>query len=181
VVTISARRVLITGMSGTGKSTALAALAKRGFEVVETDVPPWSEWSDEEGGYVWREDVIDELLSRECTTTLYMSGTVSNQGRFYDRLDAIVLLSAPEEVLLARIDSRTDNAYGKASEERQRIIDEIARIEPLLRTTCTHEIDTTKPVADVVADLVAIGSGPPIRRSGGTGGRSGPASPRGAR
>ena len=38
------RRVLVTGMSGTGKSTALAELGRRGFRVVDTDEPGWSEW-----------------------------------------------------------------------------------------------------------------------------------------
>jgi dephospho-CoA kinase len=33
------RAVLVTGMSGTGKSTALAALRARGFETVDTDEP----------------------------------------------------------------------------------------------------------------------------------------------
>ena len=33
------RKVLVTGMSGTGKSTALAELRTRGFEVVDTDEP----------------------------------------------------------------------------------------------------------------------------------------------
>ena len=59
------RRVLVTGMSGTGKSTALAELAKCGFQVVETDDGPWSEWSEADDGYVWREDLIEDLLSRE--------------------------------------------------------------------------------------------------------------------
>jgi dephospho-CoA kinase len=31
-------------MSGTGKSTALIELERRGFQVVDTDEPPWSEW-----------------------------------------------------------------------------------------------------------------------------------------
>jgi predicted ATPase len=84
------RRVLVTGMSGTGKSAALAELAKRGFEVVDTDVGGWTEWSDEEGGYVWGEDRIAELLDRERDVTLFVSGTVSNQGRFYPRFDAVV-------------------------------------------------------------------------------------------
>jgi len=75
-------------MSGAGKSTALAVLARRGFDVVETDVPPWSEWSEAEGGYVWNEELITELLARGGSTTLYVSGTVSNQGRFYDRFHA---------------------------------------------------------------------------------------------
>jgi broad-specificity NMP kinase len=146
-------------MSGVGKSTALAELGKRGFEVVETDEPPWSEWSDEDGGYLWREDLIAELLSRDEGHTLYVSGTVSNQGRFYPRFDAVVLLSAPADVLLRRIESRTTNAYGKTSEERQLILSHLAEVEPLLRATCTHEIDATQPIGDVVATLVEIGLG----------------------
>jgi adenylate kinase family enzyme len=144
-------------MSGAGKSTALAELAERGYDVVETDVPPWSEWSDADGGYVWREELIDELLACERVTTLYVSGTVSNQGRFYDRFDAIVLLSAPADVLLRRLDSRTTNDYGKGADERARIIVEIAEVEPLLRATCTHEIDSSRPLAEVVDALIGIG------------------------
>ena len=65
--------------------------------MVDTDDPPWTEWSDEDGGYVWREDLITELLARDNGPTLYVSGPVSNQGRFYSRFDAVVLLSAPAE------------------------------------------------------------------------------------
>lgn len=41
------RRILITGMSGTGKSSALAELARLGFEVLDTDTGAWTEWSEE--------------------------------------------------------------------------------------------------------------------------------------
>ena len=112
------RRVLVTGMSGTGKSTALLELQRRGFAVVDTDEPGWTEWSDADGGYVWREDAMAELLSRDSGPTLFVSGTVSNQGRFYPRFDAVVLLAAPADVLLQRIEHRTTNDYGKAAEER---------------------------------------------------------------
>ena len=144
-------------MSGTGKSTALIELERRGFEVVDTDEPPWSEWSDEDGGYVWREDLIAELLARDDGPTLYVSGTVSNQGRFYSRFDAVVLLSAPAGVLLQRLESRTTNDYGKTREQRELILSHLAEVEPLLRASCTHEIDATRPIADVVAQLVEIG------------------------
>jgi dephospho-CoA kinase len=146
-------------MSGTGKSTVLAELASRGFQVVETDDTPWSEWSEADGGYVWREDLVSELLSRDDGGTLYVSGTVSNQGRFYPRFDAVVLLSAPVEVLLRRIEARTTNRYGKTAEDRELILSDVAEAEPLLRATCTHEIDATQPVADIVAQLVEIGRG----------------------
>ena len=59
------RKVLVTGMSGTGKSSALAELRLRGFETVDTDEPGWTEWSDEEEGYVWHEERIAELLARD--------------------------------------------------------------------------------------------------------------------
>jgi thymidylate kinase len=88
-----------------------------------------------------------------------MSGTVSNQGRFYDRFDAVVLLSAPADVLLERISSRTTNEYGKSLEARELILTHLREVEPLLRATCTHEIDAARPLEDVVELLVEIGRG----------------------
>lgn len=146
-------------MSGAGKSTALAELAERGFQIVETDEGGWSEWSDADGGYVWREDRIAELLAGEEGPTLYISGTVSNQGHFYPRFNAVVLLSAPADVLLHRTATRTTNDYGKSSEGRGLILQHLAEVEPLLRATCTHEVDATQPIEVVVEQLVAIGEG----------------------
>lgn len=153
------RRVLVTGMSGTGKSTALSALERRGFEVVDTDVGGWTEWSDADGGYVWREDRMDELLSRGSGAPLFVSGTVSNQGRFYPYFDAVVLLSAPADVLLGRIESRTTNDFGKTADQRATILRDLAEVEPLLRASCTRELDATRPVSEVVDQLVEIGAG----------------------
>lgn len=153
------RRVLVTGMSGTGKSTALDELRKRGFEVVDTDEPGWTEWSEPEGGYLWREEPIEQLLSREYKTALYVSGTVSNQVGFYPRFDAIVLLAAPADVLFRRIGDRTTNEYGKSAEERELILRHLAEVEPLLRAGCTHELDATQTIEHVVAQLIEIGDG----------------------
>ena len=152
------RKILVTGMSGTGKSTALVELSRQGFDVIETDVGGWSEWSEPDGGYVWREDRIRELLAREHGPTVYVSGTVSNQGRFYPQFDAVVLLSAPADVLLRRIVSRTTNEFGRDDQEREAILRDLAEVEPLLRETCTHEIDATQPIAVVVEQLVTIGT-----------------------
>ena len=153
------RKILLTWMSGTGKSTALVELARRGFEVVDTDQGGWTEWSDTDGGYLWREDRIARLLASETGSTLYVSGTVSNHGRFYPEFDAVVLLSAPAEVLLNRIGTRVTNDYGKSSEDRDLILRHLAEIEPLLRATCTHEVDATQPIGLVVDQLAAIGEG----------------------
>jgi shikimate kinase len=149
------RRILVTGMSGTGKSTALAELAAQGLAVVDTDDPGWKERRG--GEWVWREDRMAELLADDGATTLYVSGCVSNQGAFYDRFDAVVLLSAPADVILDRIENRKTNPYGKGPGEREAILGDLAAVEPRLRATCTHELDAAWPLPRIVEALVAIG------------------------
>jgi thymidylate kinase len=85
---------------------------------------------------------------------------VRNQSKFYDRFNAVVLLSAPADVILERIARRTTNNYGKTPVERAMILDDLASIEPLLRAGCTHELDASRPLDEVVADLIAIASRP---------------------
>jgi shikimate kinase len=152
-------RVLVTGMSGTGKSTVLAELGALGYRVVDTDDDGWTEWSPAAGDRLWREERIAELLAAEHERTLYVSGCVPNQGTFYDRFDAVVLLSAPAEVIFDRVEYRTTNDFGKRPGERDRILADLEAVEPLLRAGSTHELDASRPLAEVVEELIAIGGG----------------------
>ena len=83
-----------------------------------------------------------------------------NQSKFYDRFGAVVLLSAPADMILNRIARRATNNYGKTPVERAMILDDLASVEPLLRASCTHELDASRPLDEVVADLIAISSRP---------------------
>lgn len=156
--------ILVTGMSGTGTSTALAELAQRGFRVVDTDYDGFSveAWSAEESRpeQLWREDRIEELLARHEDRTpdepLFVAGCVSNQRHFYPRFAAVVLLSAPADVLLGRLATRITNDFGKSSDERERILADLAAVEPQLRAGADAEIDTRAPVAEVADRLVRI-------------------------
>jgi hypothetical protein len=38
------------------------------------------------------------------------------------------------------------------------ILADLAKIEPLLTASCTHELDASRPLDEVVADLIAIAS-----------------------
>jgi dephospho-CoA kinase len=155
--------VLVTGMSGTGKSAALAELERRGHRVVDTDYGDYSEEvpSFGPGGFeqVWREDQIEALLDGHDDGVLFVSGCVSNQGKFYPRFDAVVLLSAPAEVILGRVVDRESNAFGKRAAERERILDDLATVEPLLRAGATAEIDTRAALEEVVDALERIANG----------------------
>lgn len=150
----------MTGMSGTGKSTVLAELAGRGHRVVDTDYDGWSEdvpLPDGSGWErLWREDLMNALLAQDSDGPLFVSGCTSNQGKFYDRFDAVALLTASTEVLLERLATRTTNPFGKDPAELERILKDVATVEPWLRRTATVEISTDGPLSDVVEAVEAL-------------------------
>jgi hypothetical protein len=86
-------------MSGTGKSTVLAELARRGHAVVDTDYGNYIEAAllpDQAAAEpLWHEERMRALLDGHTGGHLFIAGTVANQGSFYSQLDAVVLLSAP--------------------------------------------------------------------------------------
>lgn len=144
--------ILITGMSGTGKSSLLASLAARGHHTVDTD---YDGWVLPDGR--WDEDRMAQLLASD--RTVVVSGTVENQRRFYDRFDAVVLLSAPVEVLIDRVTRRTNNPYGRSASDQAAIRRHVAEIEPLLRAGADLELDARRPVEELVAVVEEIVQG----------------------
>ena len=148
------KRVFITGMSGTGKSTVIQALTARGYKAVDTDY----EYSERgpDGDWLWREDRIQRLLSTEDSDILFLSGCATNQGKFYPQFDHIILLSAPAAVLFERLASRMTNTYGKTPDELAQVRHDLETVEPLLRRGAEHEIDTRAPLDEVVETILRI-------------------------
>ena len=147
-------RVLVTGMSGVGKSTLLRELALRGYRTVDTDYGGFYEEVD--GERLWRRDRIEALLRTTADgdeEVLFVQGSTRNQGLFYPWFDDVVLLSAPAEELIRRLSSRTTNIYGKDPAELAATLEYVETVEPLLRASATLEVVTTVPVPRV-ADIV---------------------------
>ena len=164
------KRVLLTGISGVGKSTLTAELAARGYHAVDADSAEWSEWVAVHGSsgipgnspveptrdWVWREDRMRALLAAEGAGVLFVSGCAANMGPFLPRFDHIVLLSAPPAVIVERLATRTSNAYGEHPDEVARVLRLKQAIEPLLRAAAGYEIDTSVPLEQVVAAVLQI-------------------------
>ncbi|MDQ3274909.1 MAG: AAA family ATPase [Actinomycetota bacterium] len=148
------QRILLTGMSGTGKSSIVRELAARGYKAVDTD-DGWCE-TQPDGRQMWREDAIQALLTTEDADVLFVAGCEENQAKFHAQFDHIVLLSAPLQTLVERLGTRTDNAYGKAPEELRRFLDDINTVEPLLRSVAIHEVQTTVPLDEVVSTVLRL-------------------------
>jgi len=74
-------RVLITGMSGVGKSSVIAELTALGYEAVDTD-DGWCEQLPD-GRRRWREDAVETLLGADDADALFVSGCEENQVRFH--------------------------------------------------------------------------------------------------
>jgi shikimate kinase len=173
-------RVLLTGMSGVGKSTLVHELSSMGYKAVDLDSEEWSEWGavdrDEDPAmvgtpvepdrdWVWREDRVRRLLGTEDTDLLFVSGCASNMGTFRASFDHQILLTAPREVIVQRLASRTANDYGKEPEELARVMDLIDIVEPLLRSSADHVIDTAAPLPMVVARVLGIARPDAARRT----------------
>lgn len=153
------KRVLLTGMSGTGKSSVIGELAALGYKAIDTD-DGWCEQLPD-GRQRWREDAIAGLLDTHDADVLFIAGCEENQVRFHSRFDLIILLSAPAQTMIGRLAARAGNPYGKARGDLDRILADLAAVEPLLRKAADHEIRTTIPLAEVVAKVLHLAGIPP--------------------
>jgi dephospho-CoA kinase len=158
-------RILLTGMSGVGKSTVIGRLAAQGYKAIDLDDLAWSEWVDSAEGegpsplhpardWVWREDRVQDLLATEDVDVLFLSGCAPNLGRFHHQFDSIVLLSAPAAVMVERLADRDTNSYGKHPEEVARSLQFKETVEPRLRSIAHLEVDTSAPLDEVVAAVL---------------------------
>ena len=76
-------RVLLTGMSGTGKSTLVEELRRRGLTAYDADDHGFSELR-EDGRWGWRADAVAALLAEH--EDLFFAGCSEEQSAVADRL-----------------------------------------------------------------------------------------------
>lgn len=88
-------RLLVTGMSGTGKSSVLAELARRGVRVVDTDDEGWTD-EDRFDAVVLLSAPVGVLLHRLATRT------TNGYGRSADERARVLADLAEVEPLLRR-------------------------------------------------------------------------------
>lgn len=164
------KRILLTGISGVGKSTIIGELAQRGYTAIDLDGDDYSQWAPLDGDiaaaagtpveagrdWIWRADRVERLLSTTRAEVLFVSGCAPNMRRFLPQFDHVILLTAPAPLIVERLRTRNTNDYGKHPDEIARVLELKESVEPLLRRAASHAIDSAMPLDDVVAVILRI-------------------------
>jgi hypothetical protein len=139
-------------MSGTGKSTLVQELRRRGFVAYDADDDGFSEPRGD-GRWGWRRESVAELLAADNEGLLFFAGCSDEQADL--PFDLRILLTAPDAVLVARLRTRTGNPYARSGQELAQVLADRVEIGPLLRRTADLVLTTTAPPAQLAEAVVA--------------------------
>ena len=138
------RLVIITGMSGAGKTQAVRALEDLGYFCVDNLppalIPKFAELCSQSAGKVSRIALVVDIRGREFFDTLaQVLEEMEKQGQVYE----VLFLEASDEVLIRRYkESRRRHPLAAQGRVSDGIVRERARLDPI-RGRATHVIDTT--------------------------------------
>jgi RNase adaptor protein for sRNA GlmZ degradation len=147
--------VLLTGMSGTGKSAMVGELRGRGYAAYDADEDGFSEPRGG-GRWGWRADRVGDLLDRSPDGPAFFAGCSEEQADL--PFDVRVLLTAPRPVLVERLRARTTNTYGRDGGELAQVLADLVEVEPRLRRSADLVLSSTVPtpeLADVLLGWLA--------------------------
>ena len=166
--------VLITGCSGAGKSAIAAVLARRGLACIDDDEDPFlARFVDSAGAVVaeepaeldfawlsrhswqWDPGRLDELIRDAAPAMLYLCGGADNELELADRFTQVFLLEIDEPTMLARLDTRQDNEWGRAGDSREYIRRLRPGYQDRWRAFGAIAIDARQPLDQVVDAILS--------------------------
>lgn len=154
----------ISAASGTGKTTLMNELRRRGEEAHDTDVEcvrcskatglPISYEEAKRDGYDWvyPPKSLQKLKLQSHGKNVFLLGTVDNFNEVKLAADEYIWMTIPLDVLLTRLNTR-EKAYGKSPSERESILS----LNEKMRSDIGPEVftlDATKPVELIADDLL---------------------------
>jgi broad-specificity NMP kinase len=168
------RLVLVSGISGSGKTSVCAALRERGHVAVEADWEGYCHWVDRSTGAVvtdppypvppgwikrfgWLIDSerLQSLAEASTASIAFVCGHAENAEDVAPLFDRIVCLVIDEDTLRHRLATRTNNAFGKNPDELEVAVHRNAEVVAELQALGAVTIDAVRPLHEVVDDVLA--------------------------
>ncbi len=165
--------VQITGCSGAGKTTIAAELARQGLTCIDADDDPFLARSVDAAGNVveepeapdlawlsrhywaWDPARLDELIAAAAPATLYVCGGAANELELADRFTHVFLLEIDEPTMLARVDAREDNDWGRIGDTREHLRRFLPGYQAQLRASGAIPIDARQPLSRVTDAILS--------------------------
>ncbi|WP_026529915.1 AAA family ATPase [Haematomicrobium sanguinis] len=174
--------ILVTGISGSGKSAILERLCARGIPAFGVDEDGFGDWISRSTGLAelgdpdnfdehawfaehhWRYNRARvERLARDADRRgqmVFLCGNCEGEDTVWDLFDRVIVLQIDEATLRHRLETRTGNNYGKHPDELR---DVLAWHEGLYENYAKYGatlINATRPLDEVVSGVLALsGSG----------------------
>ncbi len=98
---------------------------------------------------------LDELIQAAAPATLYVCGGADNELELADRFTHVFLLEIDEPTMLARIDARQDNDWGRIGDTREYRRHKRPEIQDRLRAFGAISIDARQPLDQVVDAILS--------------------------
>ena len=170
--------ILITGTSGSGKSTIGRALKDLGYGFIEADVdtyhgksiaywtskktkkgrnmpwPPPENWHNE-NNWTWRVDVLQQKINEKPKENIFVCGDSRNKTEALHLFDKIFVLSVDDDTLRHRLETRTDNYFGKSADQLAWVLEENKTIVVEMTKFGAIPINTNKPVGQAVDEILS--------------------------
>jgi dephospho-CoA kinase len=165
-------KYLITGVAGTGKSTAAKELRRRGYAAYDTE-EGFSYYVDKETGErcaypkeptedwylkherVFDENVLNNLFKKHQNEPLFISSITANQNKYYPQFAKIFLLSTNDDLITHRLGTRTNNYFGRHPLDLQRVISRHRDFDDELKAAGAVIIDASKPIEQMVDEILS--------------------------
>lgn len=168
------KKVFITGVSGTGKTTLAEELKNRGIRVIDVDhIPGLCSWVNNETGdevaianianidnkfidehdYVCNIEKLESMMN-ESSNLVMVFGSVGDNSKLLPLFDKVFLLRCAPKVITERLKTRTTNNFGKDTAVQERMLDWRTVFDKLMLDAGAVPIDTEQPLEKVAEQVV---------------------------
>jgi shikimate kinase len=96
---------------------------------------------------------VESLALKAKNKTIFLCGLASNAGEMLDLFGKVIFLEVDKATLRNRLMNRTNNDFGKTSDEIDVILGWHVSIEQEYRSYGAIIIDATRPLSVVVDDI----------------------------